>query len=53
MLNTVTFAVVLGITLAVSSLVISLVTMKLFTSPKFLKKYIKKLRETISDLENM
>lgn len=52
MLTTITFAVVLGITLTVSSLVTILVTMKLFTRPKFLRNHLGKLQEIISDLED-
>ena len=45
MLNTVVLAVVLGGTIVISNVIVTLVTMKLFTSPKFLRGYAKKVRE--------
>lgn len=52
MLETVVFAVVLGGVLVISNLITSLVTMKLFTSPKFLRKYSVKLQEAYQALTN-
>ena len=51
MLETVVLAVTLGLTIVVSNLIVSLVTMRLFTSPKFLKSYAKKLKETYEEIE--
>jgi hypothetical protein len=50
MLETVVLAVTLGLTIVVSNLIVSLVTMRLFTSPKFLKSYTKKLKETCEEI---
>lgn len=51
MLETVVFAVVFGGTVVISNVIVTLVTMKLFTSPKFLKNYTRKLKEVVSVIE--
>ena len=51
MLETVVFAVVFGGTVVISNVIVTLVTMRLFTSPKFLKKYTRKLKEVVSVIE--
>lgn len=51
MLGTAVFAVVLGMTLVISNLITSLVVMRLFTSHKFLKNYVRKIKEVESIIE--
>lgn len=51
MLETAVFAVVFGGTVVISNVIVTLVTMRLFTSTKFLKKYTRKLKEIVSVIE--
>lgn len=45
MLETVIFAVVLGGTLVISNVIVTLATMKMLLNKKFLKAYIRKIIE--------